>query len=85
MVSPWMAHGNVCDAVETLRKWGHTVPYEAWVSSQFFEPHQKMQLSSSQLLQLAKGLGYLHEENVVHGDVRGVRSSYKLIVYRLFL
>ncbi len=31
MVSPWMSHGNVYDAMETLRRWGQVIPYRLWV------------------------------------------------------
>lgn len=48
-----------------------------------FRTYGRLVPTLSQIIQIAKGLKYLHEENVVHGDVRCVSGhSYGVLTTR---
>ncbi|TCD69106.1 hypothetical protein EIP91_008748 [Steccherinum ochraceum] len=59
MVSPWMEHGSIRHAIDRLK---HQPEYQR---EDLFSRVQQW------IIGMAEGLTYLHEEGLVHGDLRG--------------
>ncbi len=77
MVSPWMANGELIsylyskdlEGVAFVRESTRLVRKITWISI-----CAKVDAHPEQLYQIARGIEYLHQRGVVHGDIRGVRS-----------
>ncbi|CAL1710290.1 unnamed protein product [Somion occarium] len=72
MVSPFLQSGNVIQCIQYFLQIKADVPREPWVRGfvQRWYTNVDMILFCK-LLEIAKGLAYLHEEQIVHGDLRG--------------
>jgi len=57
MVSPWIKNGDLQTYVHSLHSTGHLTGYDLVVSIDTW------------LYQTAQGLAYLHQEDIVHGDL----------------
>lgn len=78
MVSPWMLNGTAISYV----KGNPDIDRRLLVRSfRFLHRLLSLNLSVKQLIQAAQGIDYLHKHDpvVIHGDIRGVRSSYPRI------
>lgn len=74
MVTPWMEHGNINQCMNDWTASGRSIPYDRWVCFNNLRiPRSTVQFDVHQLLELGMGIEYLHQENVIHGDIRGVR------------
>jgi len=69
MVSEWMDNGNIRQYVLAHPK----VNRPSLVSGSF--PHPFRMCSLCQLLDVIHGLMYLHSQNLVHGDLKGVSGN----------
>ena len=73
MVSRWMSNGNINQFVKA-----HTDVNRFELVSHLFKLLLSYPLSTvdwlSQLGDVAEGLVYMHEQGMVHGDLKGVRS-----------
>ena len=72
MVSEWMANGNIIEYVHKnagnyIKLVGH---------NRIFLCHL---LSTFQLTDAAEGLKYLHKANIVHGGLKGVSLSVRIL------
>lgn len=80
LVSPWMPNGTVSDCFQELRQQSNSKLAlvnicNSWVSIVIIRHIRTGCLTLLQIMHVASGLAYLHEEGVVHGDLRGVRPS----------
>ncbi len=77
LVSAWMQYGNIHNFIE---KHGFALSeVHRFVSEQLLPTY--LSFNVSQFMEISSGLCYLHEQNVVHGDLRGVSLSCHLHVY----
>lgn len=73
IVTPWMPHGNITEYLEKhpdadrLRLVSPNLPPQGQALADFTPRHY-------QLLDVVKGVGYLHNHNITHGDIKGVSS-----------
>jgi len=72
MVSEWMVNGNIDEYMKMNTKADRLglVCFLSW-------PTSRSSLTITQFLQLrdvARGLIYMHDQGIVHGDLKGVRS-----------
>ena len=73
MVSQWMPNGNL---LGYMRKEPGANRFEL-VSLVHQQPDSA--LTGLQLVGITRGLDYLHDNEVVHGDLKGVRGGYSVI------
>ena len=76
MVSRWMAHGNILDFVKKYTAANRLELVRLRRGSMIWSV-----LMKSQLVGVTRGLSYLHENEVIHGDLKsviGAPSSYCL-------
>ena len=74
MVSGWMDNGNINEFVKT----DPNADRLGLVRS-LFGPYPRLPLTTTRTLQLGdvtKGLIYMHDEGMVHGDLKGVCSQF---------
>jgi len=71
----WYYHG--CSMAPLLNTWQTLVTWMLTLEYVFFcwSIILKIIHSSSKILEVAQGLEYLHSQNIVHGDLRGVSGS----------
>ena len=69
IVSRWMPHGNIS---EFLKHDGQFNRRPLVRRDDLFMEHSRTTFVCSQLIDIARGLNYLHSQNVVHGDLKGV-------------
>ena len=81
MVLPWMEKGRVSDYIEKLQDEGSFADGRArvdqWVC--IFGIVLYTANHGDQIWQIAQGLESLHEEDVIHGDLRAVRARDPLL------
>ena len=83
-VSPWMQRGDVMDCMNKMEERNLQIPYSRWVYVELLSPPIRVVLTHlMQLLEIAQGLAYLHNERVVHGDLYGVRSCQTTVWERV--
>ena len=85
MVNHWMENGDINKCMATLTASGRTIPYDRWVCYDHISVDLKIltKRDMTQLLELCMGVEYLHQERIVHGDIRGVRFSSLFFLYSL--
>jgi len=74
MVSQWMANGSVLDYVRR---------YTGVNRLELVRPTHRRSVSTLtglQLIGVTRGLNYLHNNGVVHGDLKSVRAVYFVIL-----
>jgi len=76
MVSEWMANGNIMEYV--LNNTGNHLKLVSYNSISL-----RYSLSAFQLADATGGLKYLHDANIVHGDLKGVSLSVRIPRTRL--
>jgi serine/threonine protein kinase len=76
MVSEWMANGNIMEYVRSNA--GNHLKLVGY--NRIFLCHL---LSTFQLADAVEGLKYLHNANIVHGDLKGVSLSVRIPRTRL--
>ena len=70
LVSEWMERGNINEFLKT----DSTADRLGLVCFSFKFPISSLTIRSPpQLVEVAKGLIYMHEHGIVHGDLKGVR------------
>ena len=81
MISEWMVNGNIGDFVKAHPD----VNRITLVSLRFESPYFRSVYSSknSQLEGVAKGLIHIHDQGMVHGDLKGVRARLLALCFRL--
>jgi len=72
MVSEWMANGNITEYIRS-----HAGNYLKLVGFNRIFPCYL--LSTFQLADAVEGLKYLHNANIVHGGLKGVSLSIKIL------
>lgn len=79
MVSDWMENGNVN---EFVKKYPHAnrLQLVGVRSHIFFTSNSLIAGKLTQLADVAKGLIYIHNQGMIHGDLKGVRFD----TWRLF-
>lgn len=75
MVSPWMQHGSI------LKHLGDVGGSNTAKTRRYVGVHRARKNSATaqihpQLSEIAQGLEYLHSQNIIHGDLRGVSNSF---------
>lgn len=86
-ITPWMEKGNVVQAVAKLLKeeTSHELVLDKvhlWVGS-LRSVIRPLDPNDKQINQVMLGLGYIHSEGVIHGDLRGVRTSRRRLIHDL--
>ena len=69
MISEWMDHGNINEFIEV---YSGVNRFELVGTSPHFQLHTPL-TTRRQLEDVAKGLIYLHDQAMIHGDLKGVR------------
>jgi len=72
MVSGWMANGNINQFVETQRD-ANRFELVGLPSTLYYSHLSLTIMGIPQLSDVAKGLVYMHDHGMVHGDLKGVR------------
>lgn len=85
MVNHWMENGDINKCMATLTASGRTIPYDRWVCYDHLSVDLRTltKRDMTQLLELCMGVEYLHQERIVHGDIRGVSFSSLFFHYSL--
>ena len=71
MVSEWMSNGNVRDYVSKNPETSRLQLVRRQV-----ELYTGLELTKLQLLDITRGLSFLHSLEIVHGDLKGVRTGF---------
>ena len=74
MVSRWMPNGSILGYVEKYPGANRL----QLVSQPHWQPDPS--LTGLQLVGVTRGLGYLHNNEVVHGDLKSVRGVYPAVL-----
>jgi len=74
MVSEWMENGNIDAFVQRNPNANRTELVRT-----LLDPHVPS-TNIVQLIDVAKGLAYMHGLHLVHGDLKGVRSDHELYI-----
>lgn len=67
---PWMENGNVVKFLSQPQN--NNIDCVPLVSKTTFTFHMTRHNSFIQVLDVGQGLSYLHSQNIVHGDLKGV-------------
>jgi len=74
-VSEWMVHGNVMQCIRE-----HSTNRLELVRISMSRGDISLTEPRQQLHGTARGLGYLHDANLIHADLKGVRTTTRLSV-----
>lgn len=75
LVSPWMKHGNL---IEFIKSKAATSPViNRLVRRSLVYQKCRLTYRIDQLEQAVEGLTYLHEQGIVHGDLRAVGAPHR--------
>jgi hypothetical protein len=80
MVSPWMRYSTVLEHLKGPRIPTNVEKYRL-VRPSSFRRSNRAHTCLSKLLEVAEGVAYLHRQNVVHGNLSGVRIVTAIICY----
>ena len=80
MVMPWMNNGNIKTFTKSLLDASYPFDLLYKHTAKWVRPHFRYELPTSdtnlvQCEQIALGLAYLHSEEIVHSDLRGVSRT----------
>lgn len=69
IVSPWMEHGNIAHYMHNTEHERTKIPRIRWVSFRYQIQRRLNSSGPHQILDVASGLRYLHDECIIHGNL----------------
>jgi serine/threonine protein kinase len=79
LISPWMKNGTIMEFLEKRAHRNANVPQLVGPSLNFLKFY--IFSMTPQLLEIAEGMEYLHYQDIIHGDLKGVCKAPNLFQY----